>query len=91
MLTGENYIIIDCNNISNCNNEAFSAGTSLIIRIDQDNNVETTYVSNFSKSNYTTVMIIVFSIGSIIILVSIIDTVNKIMTFRMVMRAIKIK
>ena len=84
-------MIIDCSNISKCNNDAFNAGTSLIIRMEQDNNVETTYVSNFSKSNYATVMIIIFSIGSIIILVSIVDTVQKIMTFRMVLRAVKIK
>ena len=88
---GENTVTIDCSKVNGCNDEAFRAGLGLVLRFEQDDIVDYSYVSGYTLYDYDTVLIVSFSVGILIILTCIYDTVSKIIIFNRVIKSTRKK
>ena len=88
---GENKVTIDCSKIDGCSDEAFSAGLELVLRFQQDDIIDYSYVSGYTHSNYDVVLYIACSLGGGIMCWCLFDTISKIVIFNRVIKSNKRK
>ena len=88
---GLNRIKVDCSATPACSDEAFATGTGLIIDISQNGIEDFSYVTGYSRSNYSLANNVIYGVGILVIMVSLFDTFLNIIVFTKVLKQTKLK